>query len=106
MSPLYLVKCKIDDDDVTILMCVQKLTDASLIYHTEPETKTERKRTKNKINTGYAQKKRCRARNRGVSPEGGKGSLGWKGFVKQVGFEPGVKKRRRQTDRQTDTVTH
>ena len=31
------------------------------------------------------------ARNRGVSPEGGKGSLGWKEFVKQVGFEPGVK---------------
>ena len=44
--------------------------------------------------TGYAQKKWCRARNRGVSLEGGKGSLRWKGFVKQVGFEPGVKKRR------------
>ena len=26
-----------DDDDVTILMCAQKLTDASLIYRTEPE---------------------------------------------------------------------
>ena len=28
-----------DDDDMTILMCTQKLTDASLIYRTEPETK-------------------------------------------------------------------
>ena len=46
------------------------------------------------MDTRYAQKKRCRARNRGVSPEGGKGSLGWKGFVEQVGFEPAVKKRR------------
>ena len=36
------------DDDVTILMCAQKLTDASLIYCTEPENKTEKKRTKNK----------------------------------------------------------
>ena len=39
-------------------------------------------------------KKRCWARNFGVSPEGGKGSLWWKGFVEQVGFEPGVIKRR------------
>jgi len=46
------------------------------------------------MDTRYARKKRCRARNRGVSPEGGKGSLGWKGFVKQVRFVPGVKKRR------------
>ena len=45
------------------------------------------------MDTGYAQKKRCRDRNHGVSPEGGKGSLGWKGFVEQVGFERGVKKR-------------
>ena len=37
-----------DDDDVTILLCAQKLTDASLIYRAEPETKTEKKRTKNK----------------------------------------------------------
>ena len=42
------------------------------------------------MDTGYAQKKWCRARNHGVSPEGGKGNLGWKGFVKQVGFEPEV----------------
>ena len=40
-----------DDDDVTILMCTQKLTGASLIYRTEPETKSEKKRTKNK--NGY-----------------------------------------------------
>ena len=46
------------------------------------------------MDTGYAQKKRCRVRNRGVSPERETGSLGWNGFVKQVGFEPGVKKRR------------
>ena len=37
-------------------MCPQKLTDASLIYRTEPDTKTEKKRTKTIINTGYAQK--------------------------------------------------
>ena len=43
------------------------------------------------MDTEYAQKKRCRARNHGVSPEGGKGSLWWKGFVKQEGVEPGVK---------------
>jgi len=35
------------DDDVTILMCAQKLTDASLIYRTKPETKVEKRRTKN-----------------------------------------------------------
>ena len=35
-------------------MCTQKLTDASLIYRTEPETKTEKKRTKTKMDTGYA----------------------------------------------------
>jgi len=45
---------------MTILMCAQKLTDASLIYRTEPETKTS-KMKKLKTN-GYAQKKRCRAR--------------------------------------------
>ena len=28
-----------DDDDMSILMCAQKLTDASLSYRTEPETK-------------------------------------------------------------------
>ena len=53
---------------MTILMCAQKLTDASLIYRTEPKTKT-RKMRKLKSENGYAQKKRCRARNRGVSPE-------------------------------------
>ena len=47
------------------------------------------KRTINR--NGYAQKKRSRARNRRVSPEGGKGSSGWKGSVKQLGFKPGVK---------------
>jgi len=46
---------------MTILMCAQKLTDASLIYRTVQKTKTSK--------NGYAQKKRCRARNRGVSPE-------------------------------------
>jgi len=59
---------------MTILMCAQKLTDASLIYHTGPKTKTrEMEKLKNK--NGYAQKKkRCRARNHGVSPEGGRKS--------------------------------
>ena len=36
------------------------------------------------MDTGYAQKKRCRARNRGVSPKGGKVSLGWKGSVETM----------------------
>ena len=44
--------------DTTGLMCVQKLTDASLIYHTEPKTKNRKmKRTKRK--NGYAQKIQC-----------------------------------------------
>ena len=29
-------------NDMTILMCAQKLTDASLIYRTEPKTKTRK----------------------------------------------------------------
>ena len=38
-----------DDDDMTILMCAQKLTDASLIYRTGPKTKTSKiKKLKNK----------------------------------------------------------
>ena len=64
------------DDDMTRLMCEQKLTDASLICRTQPETKNRKKELKTKMDTIYAQKKRCWARNRGVSPEGGKGSLG------------------------------
>jgi len=28
-----------DDDDMTMLICAQMLTDASLIYRTKPETK-------------------------------------------------------------------
>ena len=36
-------------------MCAQKLTDASLIYRTEPKTKT-RKMEKLKNKNGYAQK--------------------------------------------------
>ena len=57
---------------MTILMCVQKLTDASLIYRTVPKTKSSKMKTIKKT-TGYAQKKRCRVRrNHGVSPEEGK----------------------------------
>ena len=52
---------------MTILMCAQKLTDASLIYRTVPKTKTSKMKKTKKTN-GYAQKKRCRARNNGVSP--------------------------------------
>ena len=37
------------------------------------------------MDTGYAQKKWCQVRNRGVSPEEGKRSLGRKG-----GFKPRV----------------
>jgi len=58
---------------MTVLMCAQKLTDASLIYRIEPKTKT-RKMGKIKNKNGYAQKKRCRARNHGVIPEGGRKS--------------------------------
>jgi len=77
-------------------MCAQKLTDASLIYRTEPETKTEIKSTKNENGYRVCSEETVgyRARNCGVSPEGAKESLGWKGFVKQVRFQPGVKKRR------------
>ena len=79
--------------DMTILISAQKLTDASLIYRTGPKTKTS-KMKKLKTN-GYPQKKRCRARNHGVSRQGARGgSLGWKWFVQQEGFEPGVKQRR------------
>ena len=51
------------------------------------------------MDTGYAQKKRCRARNRGSVWREEKEVLGWKGFVKQVGFEPGVKKRTRTPEK-------
>jgi len=59
---------------MTILMCAQKLTDASLIYRTEPKTKTRKMKKLKKTKNGYAQKKRCLARNHGVSPEGGRKS--------------------------------
>ena len=42
---------------MTVLMFTQKLTGASLIYCTEPKTKT-RKMNKLKNKNGYAQKKR------------------------------------------------
>ena len=74
---------------MTILMCARKLMDASLIYCMEPKTKQKMERTKNK--NGYAQKYWCWTRNNGFSPDEGKGSLRWKGFVKQEGFKPGVK---------------
>ena len=40
-------------------MCAQKLTDVSLIYRTEPKTKT-RKMERTISKNGYAQKKRRR----------------------------------------------
>ena len=58
---------------MTILMCAQKLTDANLIYRTVPKTKTS-KMKKTKTQTDMLRKKRCRARNHGVSPEGGRKS--------------------------------
>jgi len=36
--------CLLSDDDTTIWMCAQKLTDASLIYRTEPETKNRKEK--------------------------------------------------------------
>ena len=66
-----------DDDDMTILMCAQKLTDASLIYRTEQETKNRKEKNKNKNGYRVCSEEAESARNRGVSPEGGKGRLGW-----------------------------
>ena len=43
-----------------------------LNLRTGPKTKTSK--MKKLITNGYAQKKRCRARNHGVSPEGGRKS--------------------------------
>ena len=57
-------------------MCVRKLTDASLMYRTKPKTKTNKIKTNYKYKNGYAQKKRCRARNHVFSPVG-EGSLGF-----------------------------
>ena len=42
--PLYRPACVDDDDDMTVLMCAQKLTDANLIYRTEPETKNRKEK--------------------------------------------------------------
>ena len=56
---------------MTILVCARKMPDASLIYCTEPKTKTRKMKKKLKNKNAYAQKKQCRARNHGVSPEGG-----------------------------------
>ena len=75
-------------------MCAQKLTGASLIYCTEPETKTKKKRTKNKNGYRVCSEETMPGQKTWSQSGGGEGSLGWKGFVKQVGFEPGVKKQR------------
>ena len=62
---------------MTILMCAQKLTDASLIYRTEPETKTSKMKKKLKkqtdmlIRNGAGQETMESVRKR-------EGSLGWK----------------------------
>ena len=55
-----------DDANVTILMCAQKLTvtDASCTAQNH-KLKQKREDLKIKMDTGYAQKKRCQARNRG-----------------------------------------
>ena len=77
--------------DMTILMCAQKLTDASLIYRTGPKTKTSKieklkKQTDILRRNGAGQETTESVRKR-------EGSLGWKWFVEQEGFEP-VKQRR------------
>ena len=71
--------------DMTILMCAQKLTDASLIYRTGPKTKTSKmKNTKKQTDmlrrNGAGQESMESVRKR-------EGSLGWKWFVEQEGFE-------------------
>ena len=74
---------------MTILMCAQKLTDASLIYRTGPKTKTSKMKKKLKKQTdmlrrnGTGQETMESVRKR-------EGSLGSKGFLEQEGFEPGV----------------
>ena len=83
-----------DDDDVAILMCAQKLTDASLVYRTKPETKTEKKRTKNKNRYRVCSEETVP----GQKPWSQSGGRKRKSRVERIcetgRFEPGVKKRR------------
>ena len=46
---------------MTILMCAQKLTDASLIYRTGPKTKTSKMKKLKKLNTYTALRKKAAA---------------------------------------------
>ena len=77
---------------MTILMCARKLADASVIYRTEPKKLKAEKNEKLKAKMGYAQKKRCRASNRGVSLyRGGKEMYYGNDLKNRKVFEPGVK---------------
>ena len=61
---------------MTILMCAQKLTDASLIYRTEPKTKTS-KMKKTKKQTDMLRRNGA-GQETMESVRKGEGSLGWK----------------------------
>ena len=61
-------------DDMTILMCAQKLTDVSLIYRTEPKTKT---RKMEKIKTDMLRRNGA-GQETMESVRKEEGSLGWK----------------------------
>ena len=65
-------------------MCAQKLMDASLIYCTETKNK---KKIKKQLKAKMDMLRRNNARQETVESVR---SLGWKGFVKQVGVEHGV----------------
>ena len=52
----------------------------------------DRKRTKNKNGYRVCSEETVPGQKPWSQSGGKKGSLGWKGFAKQVGFEPGVKK--------------
>ena len=67
---------------MTILMCAQKLTDASLIYRTVPKTKTSKmKKLKNKW---ICSEETVPGKKPWSQSGRGKGSLGWKKALKSA----------------------
>ena len=62
---------------MTILMCARKLTDARLIYRTEPKTKTRKMEKLKKIKTDMLRRNGA-GQETMESVRKGEGSLGWK----------------------------
>ena len=56
---------------MTILMCAQKLTDASSIYRTEPKTKNQKNEKLKQKQKLTCSEETLPGKNHGVSPEGG-----------------------------------